>query len=132
MTSSRASADDCWLAASMVSCGVLAPISRERESAIVLENRLLVARVALHRFHEVRNHIVAALQLVLHLGPLGLDRLFLRRELVVGASREPDGHHDDHRRVDRFHKSLSHLVNLWCTCRSLVTSLESLITNRRS
>ena len=53
----------------------------------VLEDAFFVRGVALHRLDQVRDQIVAALDLVLHLRPLRLDRLFLRRELVVRAAR---------------------------------------------
>ena len=53
----------------------------------VLVHAFLVLRVALDRFDQVRNQVVPALQLVLDLRPLRLDRLFLRRRTCCTSSR---------------------------------------------
>ena len=47
----------------------------------------LRGREALDGLDQIGNQVVAALQLVLHLAPLRLDRFFLRRELVVRTAR---------------------------------------------
>jgi hypothetical protein len=50
------------------------------------EDITLLLRDSLGGFHQVRDQVVAALQLVLDLRPLCLDRLFLRDELVIGTA----------------------------------------------
>src|SRR5690606_26199472 len=52
------------------------------------EHLLLLPGDAADGLDQVGNQVVAALQLVLHLRPLGLDRLFLRHERVVRAAAE--------------------------------------------
>ena len=48
-----------------------------------LEDAFFMRRVALDRFNQVRDQVVPALQLILHLRPLRFDRFFLADELVV-------------------------------------------------
>jgi hypothetical protein len=52
-----------------------------------------VLGVALDGLDQVRNQIVASLQLVFHLRPLRLDGFFLADELVVGTSGQRQGEH---------------------------------------
>ena len=63
----------------MVSSGDFAAEQLRARVGDVLEDAFFVRRVALDRLDEVGDQIVAALQLVLHLRPLRLDRFFLRR-----------------------------------------------------
>ena len=55
----------------------------------VLVDAFLVLRVSLDGLHQVRNEVVPALQLVLDLRPLRLDRLFLPDERVIRATGQP-------------------------------------------
>src|SRR5579864_1505649 len=63
----------------------------------VLIDGLLLLGVALDGRDQIRDEVVAPLQLVLDLAPLRLDGLFLRRELVVRAARAGDGASADER-----------------------------------
>src|SRR5207245_7443478 len=77
-----------------------------------LEHRLFMLRVALCRLDEIRDQIVAALQLVLHLRPLRLDGLFLAHELVVRTAGQRKGDERDDRRLqhDSAHHFHTHIL----------------------
>jgi len=66
-----------------------------------LEDALFLRRKPLGGLHQVRNQVVAPLELVFNLRPLRLDGLFLAHELVVrtarrGNSRTDEGHNHEH------------------------------------
>ena len=61
----------------------------------------LLRGIALHRLHQIRDQVGAALILVLHLGPGGF-RLFLqRRHVVVAAAGQHDAEHAENEPGER-------------------------------
>src|SRR6201999_4205865 len=61
----------------------------------VVERAALMRRIALHRLDQVRNQIVALLELHVDIGKRLVDALAQRNQAVVGAEGEDDEDDDD-------------------------------------
>ena len=106
----------------MVSSGDFAASRRDSRVGDFLEHAFFVGRVALDGFNEVRDQIVAPLELVLDLRPLRLDRFLLADELVVRTARQREAREARAGRAVR-------QVGVWSSCvSSLPASIYQLCT----